>query len=62
MIGHSYQAKARPLAPNLYEVTSPDFPEPAIRIQAPDGVEALTRAMPWLVGRVVGRFQDGRTA
>lgn len=59
MIGHPYQAKARRLATALYEVTSPDFPGAAVRVQAPDGAEALKRAVPWLAGCVVGRLRDG---
>lgn len=50
---------ARLLPPGPYEVTSPDFPGASIRIQASDEAEALRRAVPWLVGCVVGRLRDG---
>ena len=32
MIGHPYQANARRLAPDLYEVTSPHFPGASVLI------------------------------
>ena len=59
MSTHHCRLNARRLATALYEVTSPDFPGSAVRIQAPDGAEALRRAVPWLVGCVVGRLRHG---
>lgn len=59
MTGRPYQVEVRPLAPALYEVISPDFPGASVLIQTPYEAEALARAVPWLIGCVVGVLRDG---
>lgn len=59
MTGHPYQMEARPLAPSLYEIIFPSFPEASVLIQAPDEAAALAKAVPWLAGCVVGGLRDG---
>lgn len=58
MTGHPYQAKARRLAPALYEVAFLAFPGTFVLIHAPDEAEALRRAVPPLVGCIIDRYRD----